>query len=80
MIKLNLLELLKERGMTQAEFADIIGIRPSTVCDICNNNCSFLKIENIDRICNKLNCKIEDFIIIVPSSERINNNESIKLI
>ena len=31
MIKLNLLELLKERGMTQAEFADIIGIRPSTV-------------------------------------------------
>lgn len=62
MVKLNLLELLKEHNMTQSELAEATGIRPSTICDMCNNNCSFLKIENIDKICNKLNCSIGDLI------------------
>ena len=69
MIKINLLKILKERGMTQLQLSEITGIRPSTICDICNNNCMFLKIENIDKICNKLNCNIEDFIEIVPSKK-----------
>lgn len=62
MVKLNLLELLREHNMTQSELAEATGIRPSTICDMCNNNCSFLKIENIDKICNKLNCSIVDLI------------------
>ena len=77
MIKINLLRLLKERGMTQLELSEITGIRPSTICGMCNNNCAFLKIENIDKICCKLNCRIENFIEIVPSEERT-FNESIK--
>lgn len=44
MIKMNLLELLKERGMTQSELAVSTGIRPSTVSDMCCNNCRFLKL------------------------------------
>ena len=79
MIKINLLKLLKERGMTQSELSEITGIRPSTICDICNNNCVFLKLENIAKICSKLDCKLENFIEIVPSAERT-NNESIKFI
>lgn len=63
MVKLNLRELLRERGMTQSELAETTGIRPSTICDMCNNNCTFLKIENIDKICCKLDCKIDDLII-----------------
>lgn len=43
MIKINLHSLLAERGMTQAEFAKLTGIRPSTICDIYNNNCTFIK-------------------------------------
>ena len=58
MIKINLLKLLKERGMTQSELSEITGIRPSTICDMCNNNCAFLKLENIDKICSKLDCKL----------------------
>lgn len=70
MIRINLLRLLKECGMTQSELSKATGIRPSTICDMCNNNCISLKIENIDRICSKLDCKIENFIEIVPSEER----------
>lgn len=62
MVKLNLRELLVERGMTQSELAEATGIRPSTICDMCNNNCAFLKIENIDKICCKLDCRINDLI------------------
>lgn len=71
MIKLNLSELLKERNMTQAELAEITGIRPSTICEIYNNNCIFLKIENIDKICCKLNCNIEDLITFTSLNESI---------
>ncbi|MBE6846239.1 MAG: helix-turn-helix transcriptional regulator [Ruminococcus sp.] len=65
MVRINLLKLLKERGMTQLQLSEITGIRPSTICDMCNNNCTFLKIENINKICNKLDCSIDDFMEIV---------------
>ena len=70
MIKIELLEKLKEAGMTQAELADRTGIRPSTICDMCNNNCYFLKLENLDKICGVLNCNPWDFIIYNYSGER----------
>ena len=35
MATIKLKELLKERGMTQAELAKLTGIRPSTICDMC---------------------------------------------
>lgn len=64
MIKINLRKLLSERNMTQAEPAERTGIRPSTICDICNNTCSFLKIENIDKICTVLKCQVHELIIL----------------
>lgn len=62
MIKVNLRKLLSERGMTQAELAERTGIRPSTICDICGNYCTFLKLEHIEKICIILNCKVQDLI------------------
>lgn len=64
MVKINLRKLLSERHMTQAELAERTGIRPSTICDICNNTCSFLKIDNIDKICGALECSIQELISV----------------
>ena len=64
MIKINLRKLLSDRGMTQAELASQTGIRPSTICSICSNSCTFLKLEHIDKICSVLGCEIHDFISI----------------
>ncbi len=64
MIKINLRKLLSERHMTQAELAELTGIRPSTICDICNNTCSFLKVNNIDKICTVLGCKVQELITL----------------
>lgn len=62
MVKINLRKLLAEKRMTQSELAALTGIRPSTICDICNNTCSFLKIDNIDKICAVLECDIQELI------------------
>lgn len=67
MVKINLRKLLTDRRMTQSELADRTGIRPSTICDICNNTCSFLKIDNIDKICEALECSIQELISVFPS-------------
>lgn len=67
MVKINLRKLLSERHMTQAELAERTGIRPSTICDICNNTCSFLKIDNIDKICDVLECSIQELISVLPT-------------
>jgi len=62
MIRLKLKELLNERKMTQAELSVLTGIRPSTICNIYNNNSTFLKLEYIDKICCELGCSIGDFM------------------
>ncbi len=62
MIKISLKKLLADRGMTQSELAALTGIRPSTICDICNNTCTFLKLENIDKMCLALKCEISDLL------------------
>ncbi len=64
MINLNLRKLLSDRGMTQAELASRTGIRPSTICAMCGNSCTFLKLEHIDRICSALGCKIDELIAV----------------
>ena len=59
-MKILLYELLAGKKMTQAELARLTHIRPSTVCDMYNNNCSFIKLEHIERICKALNCGVGD--------------------
>lgn len=66
MVKINLRKLLADRRMNQSELAALTGIRPSTICDICNNTCSFLKIDNIDKICEALGCDIQELISVFP--------------
>lgn len=62
MVKLNLRSLLNDKRMTQSQLASITKIRPSTICDICNNSSSFLKLDNIDKICKALDCSVQDLI------------------
>lgn len=61
MITIQLRALLERRNMTQAELAKLTGIRPSTICDLCNNNASFIKIEHLERILTAVKCQFNDF-------------------
>ena len=63
MTVIHLRELLTAAGISQAELSRATGIRPSTICDLCNN-AAFLKLDHLERICNFLHCKIDDLIEI----------------
>ncbi len=63
-MRIQLSELLKKEKMTQAELARLTHIRPSTICDMYNNNCCFIKLEHIERICKVLNCRVEELITL----------------
>lgn len=79
MVKLSLHRILQEKGISQAELSRMTGIRPSTVCDLCNNNADFLKLENLDKICSVLKCDVSDIISFVPPLKNGGNgNESFK--
>ena len=60
MVKIRLKQLLKDAGISQAELAKATGIRPSTICDLYNQNTAFIKLENLYKICKFLNCRIEE--------------------
>lgn len=61
-MKIRLNKLLDKAGMSQAELARITHIRPSTVCDMYNNNCAFVKLEYVEKICRALSCGIEELL------------------
>lgn len=64
MTVIHLRELLNAAGISQAELARSTGIRPSTICDLCNNNAAFLKLDHLEKICKFFHCRVEDLIEI----------------
>lgn len=60
MINVRLKIILNIKGITQSELARATGIRPSTICDLYNQNANFIKLENIYKICSFLNFRIEE--------------------
>lgn len=70
MIKIQLRSRLEHMGMTQAELARLTGIRPSTICDLCNNNADFIKIDHLDKILEALKCEFSDILEIDAPSEK----------
>lgn len=64
MIKCRLKTVLKEHNLSQKELCDMINARPSTICDLCNNNAESVKISLLSDICAALDCKITDILTI----------------
>lgn len=64
MTVIHLRELLNAAGISQAELSRSTGIRPSTICDLCNNNAAFFKLDHLEKICSFLHCRVEDLIEI----------------
>ena len=64
MIKCRLKELLKEHNLSQKELCIMIKARPSTICDLCNNNSDSIKLTLIENICHALECEVSDIFIL----------------
>ena len=66
MIKPKLKVQLAICEMTQAQLADITGIRPPTISAICTGAAKQLPIYALDAICKALDCQPGDLMEYVP--------------
>lgn len=61
-----LIQLVK-KDMTKTQLRETVGISTSTLAKITKNE--YISLEVVDRICNTLNCKIEDVVEYIPDNE-----------
>ena len=68
MIKNHLSRLLGEQRMTQADLARKTGIRPATINEIYHEIAERISVDHVDRICEVLNCSIEELFEYIPNN------------
>lgn len=62
MIKFHLKKLLREKYMTQTDLCNLTGIRPGTINLYYHGYAKRLNVNDIDKICDVLNCNVNDLI------------------
>ncbi len=70
MIKNYLSRLLGEKRMTQKQLSDLTGIRPATINDMYHEMAVYYSMENIDKICEVLECDIKDLFEYIPNKNK----------
>ncbi len=69
MIRILLSTRLGERRWTQADLARATGIRPNTINDLYHELTDRVSLEQLDLICEALNCKLEELIVMEPNEQ-----------
>lgn len=69
MIKFKLRVLLAENEMTQAELAEKIDVRPSTLSAMNKGTIKQVPLKAIEGICKELHCEVGDLIKYIPDEE-----------
>jgi putative transcriptional regulator len=69
MIRVKLSKKLGEERMTQATLARMTGIRPTTISDLYNEMAARVGLEQLDKICEALNCPLSDILEYVPNKK-----------
>lgn len=53
--------------MSQKKLSELTGIRPNTINEWYNEIAVSLRVEHLDKICEALECSIDDLIEVVPN-------------
>ncbi len=70
MVTLRLSRLLGERRLTQADLVRMTGIRPNTISDVYHDTVDRINLDHLDRICEALECGLDELIERVPNRIR----------
>ena len=68
-IKINLDNLLKERGMSKNKLAHRAEMQRTQINHYCNNETTRLDTAVLARICTALDCSIADLLEFVPAKK-----------
>lgn len=66
MIRILLSTKLGELRWTQADLARATGIRPNTINELYHELVERVSLEQLDLICEALDCKLDELIVRVP--------------
>ena len=75
MIRILLSTLLGARRWTQRDLSRVTGIRPNTINDLYHEMTDRVSLEQLDLICEVLDCKLSDLIVRTS-----NNNSKVNLV
>lgn len=70
MIKNHLSRVLGEKRWSQARLARVTGIRAATINELYHDLAVRITLENLDRMCEALNCNISDIFEYTPNHQR----------
>lgn len=71
-------KLIADMGVNKTTFRDMCSITTASLARLSKNQ--NVRMEVLDRICNCLDCNIEDIIEYVPERKKMKNNNSLKFI
>ena len=69
MIKNHLSRILGERRWTQTKLAEMTGIRKSTIGDLYNEIAERISFDQLDRICEALDCTLSELLEYIPNQQ-----------
>ena len=69
MIRILLSTELGKRRWTQADIARMTDIRPNTINDLYHEMAERVSLDQLDLICEALDCDLSEIIIRVPNDE-----------
>lgn len=64
-------EFNEERKVTIAEVAEACGMNRMTLTKICNQKGYSTVTDNLDKLCDYFDCKIEDLVLRVPNDVEV---------
>ena len=71
-----LFRLMVDRKMRKKELCELAGVSTSTMSKMGRDE--IVSLEVIDRICQKLNCNVEDVLEILPDSPDNGTSKNVK--
>lgn len=76
MIRILLSTKLGELKWTQADLARKTGIRPNTINELYHDFAERVNLEQLDLICEALDCELADLIVRTPNDLKVERTRS----
>lgn len=68
-MKVTLLDVLKQKGITQYQLSKTTGMTLPNINNLCNGKTSGIKFDKLEKICNALNCTPNDILLCDKDDE-----------
>lgn len=63
-IRLRLKEILKERGMSQRQLAELMNTRPNTISHLCSKGVNAVYFDTLENVCKTLDIDLHELIVM----------------